>query len=112
MESFDQKIFYRLALFPIQRVALVADTGEVYLCKVDAANRVVVGSFEIYSATSKVDCLGPLRGTWHIGSFTYGVLDSDGDIEVVEQVKRLQYTLLACGLHRGCGSEKCCSHEA
>ena len=50
-------LLYRLLLHLIQRMHLISNLLEIYLCKVDAANRVIIHRFVMYVKRSTSLCV-------------------------------------------------------
>ena len=83
----------------VERVGLVSYPYEIDFLQVDAADRVVVQRFVVESAVRQIDRRGPLRRARYVGSMAFGVLDSDRNVEVVQNMEALQYRVesrLAC----------------
>ena len=88
---------------------LILDLSKVNLCKVDAANIVVVGCFVVDLAVSEVYRRGPLRCTWE--ALLIGVLRGNRNIKVVQYMKSLYYSVESCCPDRRSGLKECGADE-
>ena len=68
-------------------MGLIGRFPEVDPCEVDTAYRIVVSRFEVDPAVGQVDGRGPLRSARNVRTLTLGMLDVDGNVEIVEQVE-------------------------
>ena len=62
---------------------------EVDFVEVDVADGVVVRRLEVNDFTGQVDDGCPMRGAGNVGRFAERVLNTDGDVKVVEDVETL-----------------------
>ena len=74
-------------------MGLVGRFPEVDPREVDTADRIVVGGLVIDPAVGQVDSRGPLRGARNVRTLAFGMFDTDGNVEIVEQVEALLYGL-------------------
>ena len=79
--------FYGLDTFCVHGMHLVGSAGEVNGVEVNATYGIVVGRFVVNAAVGQVGRGSPLRGTGQVRGFSYGMFQSDGYIEIVEQVE-------------------------
>lgn len=89
---------------PVQRMGLVGRFPEVDPREVDTADRIVVGGLVIDPAVGQVDSRGPLRGARNVRTLAFGMFDTDGNVEIVEQVEALLYGLEPGGALRSRGA--------
>mgnify|MGYP000250852806 FL=1 len=68
-------------------MGLIGRFPEVDPCEIDTAYRIVVSRFEVGPAVGQVDGRGPLRSALNVRTFALGMLDADGNVEIVEQVE-------------------------
>lgn len=93
-------------------MGLVGAFTEVDLRKVYAADRIVIGRFVIDPAIGQIDGRSPLRSARDVRTLPFGMLDADGHIEIVEQVKTLLHGFESGSTLRSRRPIKSRSHEA
>ena len=92
-------------------MGLVGRFPEVDPREVDTADRIVVGGLVIDPAVGQVDSRGPLRGARNVRTLAFGMFDTDGNVEIVEQVEALLYGLEPGGALRSRGAVEGGPHD-
>lgn len=72
-------------------MGLAGGFTEVDLRKVYAADRIVAGRLTIDPAAGRIDGRSPLRSARDVRTLPCGMLDADGNVEIIEQVETLPY---------------------
>ena len=97
----------------VQQGRLVRRLPEVDMLQVNATNIAVVHGAVVDASVGNVCGYCPLCGTGDVGYFlSLRELDACRDVEVVQDVKGLQHSLLGCSLFGCCRLEEGCPHKA
>ena len=90
---------------------MVGGAGEVNSIEVNATYGVVIGRFVVNAAVGQVGSGSPLRSTGQVRGFSYGVFQSDGNIEIVEQVETERDGREGIGLLWSCIAQECSTYK-
>ena len=98
---------YLLSAYLIEWGGAELHLAEVDMLKVKTADAAVVHCAVVDALAPQIGGYRPLCSAWDVGHrLAFGKLNTDGDVEVVEDMKRLHHSLGGGGQRGGCGLEE------
>ena len=64
--------------------------SKIDIFQIDTTNRIIVGRFIIDATIGQIDGGGPLGSAGYIRSFSQRMLNTDGNIEIIQDMKTLK----------------------